>query len=84
MATSLGGLDALVFTAGVGENSLRVRQGVCERLGFLGIELDHEANRAARPDAEISTRTSQARVMVIRAREDVVIARSVRHVLEAA
>jgi acetate kinase len=83
MATSLGGLDALVFTAGVGENSLGVRQGVCERLGFLGIELDHEANRAARPDAEISTPASEVRVLVIHAREDIMIARAVRGLLEA-
>ena len=44
MAASLGGLDAIVFTAGVGENSVRVRARVCERLSFLGVEIDEKLN----------------------------------------
>jgi acetate kinase len=81
MTSALGGLDALVFTAGVGEGSALVRARVCERLAFLGVELDSDANRAARPDAEIATEASRARVHVIHAREDVVAARAARALL---
>jgi acetate kinase len=78
MAASLGGLDALVFTAGIGENSAPVRADVCGRLGFLGVELDPDRNESARPDAEIAAQGAPARVVVLRAREDVVAARAAR------
>jgi acetate kinase len=77
-AAALGGLDALVFTAGVGEHSAAVRARVCERLSFLGLRLDPRANAAAAPDADVATADSAARVHVIRAREELVIARAVR------
>jgi acetate kinase len=75
MAASLGGLDALVFTAGIGENSPQVREAACTRLNFLGIELDAGANAGAKPDADVSTATSRVRVLVITAQEDWSIAR---------
>ena len=78
MASSLGGLDALVFTAGVGENSASVRAGVCAGLGFLGVDLDEGANGTARPDAVVSAAGSAGAVHVVRAREELVIAREVR------
>jgi acetate kinase len=81
MAASLGGLDALVFTGGVGERSAAVRAATCGGLGFLGVAIDAEANVAARPDAEVSDRRSLVRVFVIAAREEVEIARGVRHAL---
>ena len=81
MATALGGLDALVFTAGVGEHSADVRARVCERLGFLGVAIDVEANRDATPDAEVAAAGSSVRVVVLGAREDVVAARAVRKLL---
>jgi acetate kinase len=77
-ATASGGLDALVFTAGIGEGSAQVREGVCSRLGFLGVELDEPANRAARPDADVAAAASDVRVWVVHAREDVVAARAAR------
>jgi acetate kinase len=78
MAASLGGLDALVFTAGVGEGSAYVREQVCGRLGFLGVELDAGANREARADVDVATARSVVRVWVVHAREDVVAARAAR------
>jgi acetate kinase len=78
MAAALGGLDAIVFTAGVGENSAPVRAAICGRLGFLGVELDPAANELARPDADIASAASPVRVVVLRAREELVIARAVR------
>ena len=70
MAASLGGIDVLVFTAGMGENSTEVRASACERLGFLSIELDSAKNSGARADAEVSLVPSKTRVLVIRAQED--------------
>jgi acetate kinase len=81
MAVALGGLDALVFTAGIGENSASLRQAVCDRLGFLSVELDPAANASARPDAVISTSESTVRVVVLEAREDLVAARAARQLL---
>jgi len=81
MAVPLGGLDALVFTAGIGEHSAQVRAAVCARLAFLGVELDAARNAAARPDADISPSGSAVRVAVIRAREELIAARAVRDLL---
>jgi acetate kinase len=78
MAVALEGLDALAFTAGVGEHSARVRAAVCRRLGFLGVEIDERANARADGDRTISTPSSASRVHVITAREDIVVARAVR------
>jgi acetate kinase len=81
MAVALGGLDALVFTAGVGENVPSIRERVCERVGFLGVRLDGAANAAARPDADVAASDSSVRIVVLRAREDLVAARSARELL---
>ncbi len=81
MAAALGGLDALVFTAGVGEHSAVVRSAVCERLGHLGVVLDPASNETATPDAKVSAPESSVNVVVVQAREDVVAARAARRVL---
>jgi acetate kinase len=81
MAVALGGLDALVFTAGVGENSPSIRERVCERLGFLGVRLDAAANAVARPDADVGATDSSVRIVVLKAREDLVAARAARELL---
>jgi acetate kinase len=81
MTVAAGGLDALVFTAGIGEGSALVRRLVCERLGFLRVELDDALNDSAEPDADVSPPGSAVRVAVVRAREDVVAARAARRVL---
>jgi acetate kinase len=81
LTAALGGLDALVFTAGIGEGSAFVRERVCGRLGFLGVELDPDANREARPDADVATADSRVRVWVVHAREDAIAATAARGVL---
>ena len=81
MAAALDGLDAIVFTAGVGENSAGVRERVCARLRFLGVELAAEKNRDAVPDADVQAAGSSVRIAAVRAREDVVAARSARTLL---
>jgi acetate kinase len=78
MAVSLGGLDALVFTGGAGEHSYWVREHVSTELGFLGIEIDVQANIRLRGEGEIATASSTARIRVVESREDVVIAREAR------
>jgi acetate kinase len=75
MIAVLGGIDALVFTAGVGENSPDLRAAVCQNLGYAGIELDVKKNAESPKDQDISVTGSPARVMVIRAQEDWEIAR---------
>jgi acetate kinase len=82
MAVALGGVDAIAFTAGIGENSAPMRARICSKLGFLGVELDDAANDAATPDAEIAAAGSRVRVVVVRAREDIVAARTARLLLE--
>ena len=81
LTAALGGLDAVVFTAGIGEGSAFVRERVCGRLGFLGVELDPDANREARPDADVSRGGSAVRVWVVHAREDAIAARAARGLL---
>src|SRR5271169_4122769 len=75
MAAVLGGIDALVFTAGVGENSPEVRAAACSGLEFLGLRLDSKTNARPSLDQEISTADSSVRVLVIRAEEDWAIAK---------
>ena len=81
MATACGGLDAVVFTAGIGEGSARVRRLVCERLGFLGVELDATRNESCEPDCDIDVDGSRVRVVVVRAREELIAARETRRLL---
>ncbi|HST69702.1 MAG TPA: acetate/propionate family kinase [Solirubrobacterales bacterium] len=79
MAAAMGGIDALVFTGGVGEHQGRVRTEACERLAFLG--LDQALNGAAAGDAVLSASGAHLSVIVVTAREDIEIAREVRSVL---
>ena len=74
MLASLGGLDALVFTAGIGENSPAVRAAACEAFGFLGLTLNPERNAQSPADQDIATPDSAVRVVIVRAREEWAIA----------
>jgi acetate kinase len=75
MAAALGGLDAIVFTGGIGENAAEVRSAACENFEFLGLSIERKKNQPAREDREISSRDSAVRVLVIKAQEDWAIAR---------
>jgi acetate kinase len=75
MVSVLGGIDALVFTAGVGENSAEVRAAACAPLRFLGLKLDASANAQRGPDGDIAASDSTVRVLIIRAQEDWTIAK---------
>jgi acetate kinase len=78
-AAALGGLDTLVFAAGIGENATRIRQRICDGLGFLGIELNQRRNAKNAP--LISPDSGSVKVRVIRTDEELMIARSVTRVL---
>ncbi len=74
-AAAMNGIDAICFTAGVGENGPIVRNFVCDRLQFLGIELDQELNNKRGMDLDITTPESKTRVLVIPTNEELAIAR---------
>ena len=87
MVAALGGLDGLVFTGGAGEGSSRLRQEACSGLGFLGLVLDDERNHggtASVTDRRVSPADTAPAVLVVRAREDLEIARQVRALLSGA
>ena len=79
----LNGVDALVFTAGIGENRSEIRAGICAELDQLGIQLDEAKNEAVKgEEAEISSADSKAKVFVIPTNEELVVAREVKRFLE--
>lgn len=75
MVASLGGLDALVFTGGIGENSPEVRTAACEAFEFLDLKIGAEKNAASPIDQDIAAESSTVRVLVVRTQEDWAIAR---------
>ncbi|MEM9137123.1 MAG: acetate kinase [Cyanobacteria bacterium P01_F01_bin.42] len=79
MLMSLGGLDGLIFTAGVGEHSAMIRARVCDSLAFLGVALDPSLNENVSADQDIATNDSTVRVLVIQTQEDLAIAQQVYH-----
>ena len=83
MAATLGGLDVLAFTGGVGEHQPPIRGAAASGLRFLGVRIDADQNDAADPDVDITARDAAARTLVIRAREDLEIARQARAVMAA-
>ena len=83
MAAAMNGLDVLVFTGGVGENAAPVRAAAASSLRFLGVEIDATRNSNAAPDSDISTAGAAVPTLVIKAREDIEVAREVRRVLTA-
>ncbi len=79
LAAALGGLDAIVFTAGVGENSAEIRARVCQAAAWLGVELDTSANAAGGP--RISAATSRVTALTIPTNEELMIARHTERLL---
>ena len=73
-AAAMGGVDAIVFTAGVGENDIHTRQQVCEGLEFLGVKLDAERNNVRGKATEISAADSKVKVFLIPTNEELAIA----------
>ena len=84
MAAAMGGLDVLVFTGGVGENAPAVRTGTVSGLRFLGLEIDGALNADVNGDTDISATSAAVATLVVKAREDIEVAREVRKVLASA
>jgi acetate kinase len=80
---TLGGIDALVFTAGVGEHAREIRKSISRGLECLGLSLDSTANASCKPDADIATDASRGRILVIATREDMTMLHEVLSVLKA-
>jgi acetate kinase len=80
-AAAMGGVDALVFTGGVGENAPLTRKAVCENLEYMGLKLDFDANDTAKGEAEISTADSKVKVFRIPTNEELVIARDTQEIV---
>jgi acetate kinase len=83
MVASLGGVDALVFTGGVGEHAAEVRAAACETFAFAGVSLDPDANAVLDGEGEIGAADARVRTFVVTAREEVEIAAQVRATLSA-
>jgi len=77
-AGAMGGIDAIVFTAGIGENSITVRKMVCEGLEFLGAKIDLEKNKVRSKEAFINVPDSRVSILVIPTNEELVIARDTK------
>jgi acetate kinase len=82
LLVELGGLDALVFTGGIGENSQLVRAGVCANLQVFGIVLSTEANATARGESRISAPDSPTQIWIVPTNEELIVARQTRQLLE--
>ena len=80
-AAAMGGIDALVFTAGIGENSGSVRMRVCEGLEFLGIDIDPDKNKVIGEEMDISKDNTAAKVLVIPTNEELMIARDTKELI---
>ncbi|WP_448517384.1 acetate kinase [Pseudothermotoga sp.] len=81
-AAAMNGVDAIVFTAGVGENSPYVREKVCEYLGFLGVKIDRQLNDVKGVERIISTPDSKIAVLIVPTNEELVIARDTKYIVE--
>ena len=80
---ALGGVDVIVFTAGVGENQIATRERVCKQLAYLGIDFDSDKNNCRGEEVEISRPKSKVRVVVIPTDEEYMIARDTQAIVEA-
>ena len=81
---ALGGVDAIVFTGGIGENAPDTREGVCKGLEFLGLDFDFDKNNEIRGvDAEISKPNSKVKVLVIATNEELVIAQDTEEIVKS-
>ena len=82
-AAAMNGVDCLVFTAGVGENTPMVRKGICENMQYLGLEIDEAKNEEKNNGAirDITGRNSKVKVLIIPTNEELVIARETMDLL---
>jgi acetate kinase len=80
---ALGGLDAIVFTGGIGENDIALRKTVCDSLGFLGLALDEQANQTRGKEAKLSKPDSKVQAWILPTNEELIVARQTQETLVA-
>ncbi|MDE6880779.1 MAG: acetate kinase, partial [Oscillospiraceae bacterium] len=73
-ASAMGGVDAIVFTAGIGENSKELRQSICEGLAYMGVKMDAEKNNVRGKEVDVSAADSQVKIFIIPTNEELMIA----------
>jgi acetate kinase len=81
-AAVLGGLDALIFTAGIGENAPSIRATICEDLGFLGVHLDEKQNQSNEVEKAIHGKDAPVKLLVVPTNEELMIARDTLHLIQ--
>jgi acetate kinase len=77
----MNGVDAIIFTAGVGENSASTREAICKYFGYLGAYLDVDANKGRGKEAVVNTPDSKVKLLVIPTNEELVIARDTKEIV---
>jgi len=80
-AVNMQGIDVIVFTAGIGENQINIRKGICENLKFMGVEINEEANNSRGEEVEISSSNSKIKVFVVPTDEELMIARDTKEIV---
>lgn len=81
-AVTMGGIDAIVFTGGIGENQINVRKGICDYLKFMGVDIDEAANNVKGEEKEITKATSKIKAFIIPTNEELVIARDTMELIK--
>ena len=80
-AAAMNGVDYIVFTGGVGENQINIRKGICEKLEFMGVKVDTEANNMRGEEKEISVPDSKVKVYVVPTNEELMIAKETQRLI---
>jgi len=80
-AVAMNGVDYIIFTGGVGENQINIRRGICEKLEFMGVKLDVDANNMRGEEKEISTSDSKVKVYVVPTNEELMIAKETQRLI---
>ena len=73
-ASAMGGVDAIVFTAGIGENSMELREQICQGLEYMGVKMDTEKNKVRGKETDVSAAGSKVKIFVIPTNEELMIA----------
>jgi acetate kinase len=82
-AAAMGGVDAIIFTGGIGENDATIRRQICEDMEYLGLKIDADLNdKASRRDAKFSTADSKVEAWVLPTNEELMIARDTKEIVE--
>ena len=81
-AVAMGGVDAIVFTGGVGENQINIRKSICEQLAFMGVDIDIDANNMRGEEKEITKPDSKVKAYVIPTNEELMIAKETARLIK--